>query len=67
MLLKLTQMCEMQSSRQGLHAGLVEKNSQEGALWLNGLVFGGIPGGPQTALMRGVSEEMRTLQVLPRG
>ena len=46
-----------------LSAGLVAKGSQEGSLWLNGLVFGGIPGGPQPALMRGVSEEMRVLQV----
>ena len=43
--------------------GLMTRQSQEGSLWLNGLVLGGIPGGPQPALMRGVSEEMRVLQV----
>jgi len=35
---------------------------QEGSLWLNGLVFGGVLGGPQQALMRGIFAEMQTLQ-----
>lgn len=42
-------------------AGLVTAD-QEGSLWLNGLVFGGVLGGPQQALMRGIFAEMQTLQ-----
>lgn len=42
-------------------AGLVTPD-QEGSLWLNGLVFGGVLGGPQQALMRGIFAEMQTLQ-----
>jgi len=42
-------------------AGLVTPD-QEGSLWLNGLVFGGVQGGPQQALMRGIFAEMQTLQ-----
>ncbi|KAL0021594.1 hypothetical protein WJX79_001497 [Trebouxia sp. C0005] len=41
--------------------GLVTAD-QEGSLWLNGLVFGGVLGGPQQALMRGIFAEMQTLQ-----
>ena len=42
-------------------AGLVTAD-HEGSLWLNGLVFGGVLGGPQQALMRGIFAEMQTLQ-----
>ena len=35
---------------------------QVGSLWLNGVVFGGVLGGPQQALMRGIFAQMQTLQ-----
>ena len=56
--------CAIQSptcNNPGRYAGLVTAE-QEGSLWLNGLVFGGVLGGPQQALMRGIFAQMQTLQ-----
>ena len=45
-----------------VNAGLLT-SEEDGSLWLNGLVFGGVLAGPQQAIMRGIFSEMQTLQV----
>ncbi|DBA75355.1 TPA: hypothetical protein ACH3X1_010624 [Trebouxia sp. C0004] len=51
----------LEATRYAHSKGLVTAD-QEGSLWLNGLVFGDVLGGPQQALMRGIFAEMQTLQ-----
>ncbi|KAL3134029.1 hypothetical protein ABBQ32_008463 [Trebouxia sp. C0010 RCD-2024] len=51
----------VEATQFALSRGLVTPE-EEGSLWLNGLMFGGVLAGPQQALMRGIYPEMQTLQ-----